>query len=163
MKKLFETGIIRDARLSPDGLYRYTLSRKWGDGHLALFIGLNPSTADAEQDDPTVRRLIGFAKSWECGGFVLVNLFAFRATKPEDMKASADPVGPGNDETIKLFHKQCAMTVACWGSHGTFRGRDREVVKLLTPNSMVCLGMTQGGHPRHPLYLKSDTQLEPYP
>ena len=85
------------ATFSSDERYRYLLWRRWSSSQLALFIGLNPSTADAANDDPTIRRITGFSRSLGFGGFLIVNLFAFRATKPIDLFASSDPIGPEND------------------------------------------------------------------
>lgn len=144
--------MTRQTILSPCRTYRYTLWREWigGDGY-AMFVGLNPSTADETQDDPTIRRCIGFAKSWGYAGLCMTNLFAFRATKPEDMKAAADPVGPENDTHLRTLAAEAGVIVAAWGANGTYRGRDAEVQKLLP--SLHCLALTKGGHPGHPLYL----------
>jgi len=144
--------MTKDALISKDGLYRYWLTRIWRPvGPLVIFIGLNPSTADAEKDDPTIRRCINFAKDWKYRGLVMVNLFAFRATDPEEMKRAADPVGPENDGYIKLM---CASktTVCCWGTHGHYRNRDNEVLALVEDPKMMAL--SKYGFPRHPLYLR---------
>lgn len=119
-----------------------------------MFVGLNPSTADETNDDPTIRRCIGFAKAWGFSGLVMTNLFAFRATDPKDMKRAADPVGTENDETLVKLAACCGLVVAAWGAHGSYRGRDREVRALL-PN-LHYLKLTKDGHPSHPLYLPGD-------
>lgn len=125
-------------------------------------IGLNPSTADAARDDPTIRRCIGLARRWGFGGITVVNLFAFRATKPADLKTAFDPVGPRNDSTIrKVIHG--VPVIAAWGTHGGFGGRDRAVLKLLCGHPRVfTMGLTKQGHPRHPLYVRYDTLLIPF-
>lgn len=136
--------------------YRYTLTRTW-DTKLpkVMFVGLNPSTADAEVDDPTVRRCVRFARDWGFGGLVLTNLFAFRSTDPKRLKAVADPVGPENDLAIGKACKSVDCVVVAWGVHGTLSNRDRVVLAMLeSPN---CLGVTSSGAPRHPLYLAACT------
>jgi hypothetical protein len=125
------------------------------------FIMLNPSTADADVDDPTIRRCMGFARSRNFGGIVVANLFAFRATKPQDMKAAADPVGPANNQCIQEVLAQACIddvpVLAAWGAHGNYRGRDKQVVAI-AERPFYCLGQTKDGHPRHPLYVRADAQ-----
>lgn len=145
------------AEFSPCRRYRYELGRKWGSGAIAVFIGLNPSTADEMQDDPTIRRCIGFAKSWGCGQLVMLNLFAFRATDPAVMKAEVDPIGEGNDAALRKWASEGKYLVAAWGVHGTHKGRDQEVLKIMP--DLQCLGLSREGHPRHPLYMKADSPL----
>lgn len=152
----------RDAVLSKCRTWRYALIRYWENGPEVMFIGLNPSIADGTIDDPTTRRCIGYAKKWGFSGVVLVNLFAYRATKPGDMKKAIDPIGPGNNSKI-LFHAHESHLIVCaWGSHGSYLGRDREVVELLKKQDLdlTCLALTKDGQPRHPLYLKKD--LDPF-
>lgn len=152
-----ETGAMRrDAVISPCGLYRYSLMREWNyDQCKACFIMLNPSTADGTIDDPTIRKCIGFARQRDRGGIVVVNLFAFRATKPADMLAVADPIGPENDAHILRAVGACNPVVAAWGVDGGHLGRDRAVMKLIRDHHtpLFCLGTTKDGHPRHPLYV----------
>lgn len=142
----------RQTILSADRLYRYALWREWigGEGY-AMFIGLNPSTADETQDDPTIRRCISFAKAWGYSGLCMTNLFAYRATKPVDMKAASDPVGSENNVHLLTLAEGAGVIVAAWGANGTFKERDAEVKRLL-PN-LHCLSLTKDGHPGHPLYL----------
>ena len=149
------------ATFSPCGLYRYTLGRRWGNGDLSCWLMLNPSTADESQDDPTIRRCIGFSKAWGYGGLTVVNIFAFRATDPDDMRKADDPVGPGNDAAIVEAAGRAAVVVAAWGVHGTFRERGRNVARLLRDNGVTlqCLGTTKDGHPKHPLYVAAATPL----
>jgi hypothetical protein len=145
------------AEFSPDRTYRYQLRRRWDDGPLVAFIGLNPSTADETHDDPTIRRCVGFAKRWGYSGLVMVNLFAFRATDPNDMRAAMDPIGPLNDRHLETVYWEAAMVVAAWGVNGAYRGRDREVSRLM--GTMLALGLTRNGQPRHPLYVRADAPL----
>lgn len=140
--------------------YRYRLIREWGPGPVTCFVMLNPSTADATVDDPTIRRCIAFAKSWGCGSLVVVNLFAYRTPKPALLRVAVDPVGPENDQNIREVVEQAAMVVAAWGNDGIYRDRDREVLALL--KAPLCLGITNRKAPRHPLYLRGDTRLVPF-
>lgn len=145
----------RSAVISPDGIYRYELRRIWGDPtRLVGWIMLNPSTADADLDDPTIRRCVGFAREWGYGGIVVRNLFALRATDPAALKVHPDPVGPENDEWL-LAAGQDALTICAWGAHGSLRGRGTGVRDLLTAGGAQLhhLGLTKDGSPRHPLYL----------
>lgn len=152
----------RAAQISDCGKYRYSLTRSWDlDLPTVLFICLNPSTADAEKDDPTVRRCVGFAKEWGCGRIVMGNLFAFRATHPRDMMAAEDPVGPENNQTLLALSTHSYMTIAAWGSLGWYRERDCQVYPLL--QSPQHLGLTKEGLPRHPLYLRSNSIPRPFP
>jgi hypothetical protein len=141
-----------DTIFSPCRTYRYTLWRQWlgGEGY-AMFIGLNPSTADETSDDPTIRRCIAFAKSWGYGALCMTNLFAFRATDPKVMMAADSPVGEENDKHLLESSHYAGVVVAAWGAHGTYKGRDAEVHALLP--TLHCLRLTAGGHPGHPLYL----------
>lgn len=144
----------KTAYLSADRLYRYWLWRGWSNaeaGRYALFIGLNPSTADETHDDPTIRRCITFARDWGYNGLCMMNLFAFRATDPADMKRAVDPVGPDNDSLLQFAARYAAVVVAAWGSHGMYLYRD-VAVKAMIPN-LHYLRLTKDGHPGHPLYL----------
>lgn len=153
----------RDAVISRCGLYRYSLTREW-DASLpkACFIGLNPSTADALEDDATVRRCIGFAKTWGMGGLIMVNLFAFRATQPADMLKAVDPVGPSNDAWIRRETERAGIVIAAWGNDGGHLDRDKAVMAALTVK-LTAIGRTQSGAPRHPLYMAATAQPMPYP
>lgn len=131
--------------------YRYSLWRRWGDGPHAMFIGLNPSTADETLDDPTIRRCIGFSKAWGYAGFVMTNLFAYRSTDPKVMKAVDDPVGLENDAALVMHAARAGIVVAAWGTHGAYRGRAQHVRELLP--RLHYLRLTAEGHPAHPLYL----------
>lgn len=129
------------------------------------FIGLNPSTADETQDDPTIRRCIDFSKRWGYGAMCMTNLFAFRATDPEAMKQSEDPVGKDNDQWIFHIASEAGLVVAAWGNHGEFQNRGEVILNHLKNIQGVSrphhLRLTNSGHPRHPLYLRKD--LKPIP
>lgn len=143
--------VVKSATLSPCRRYRYTLWRSWGDGPFAMFIGLNPSTADETEDDPTIRRCIGFARDWGYSAVCMTNLFAWRATKPADMLAAADPVGPDNDRLLLSAAAQAGVVVAAWGVHGSYLQRDEQVRGMV--QHLHCLRLTKDGAPGHPLYL----------
>lgn len=151
------------AEISECGTYRYTLHRQLKQGirwvKPALFIMLNPSTADAVQDDPTIRRCIGFAEREGCTSLTVVNLFALRATDPRELSKHADPVGPLNDQRIEemIDEHSLGIVVAAWGSHPMARKRGKDVVAKFGP--FKCLGITKGGSPKHPLYIKADQPL----
>jgi hypothetical protein len=156
--------MLKSATFSPCRTYRYRLVRNWDPGNPAgaAFIGLNPSTADETQDDPTIRRCIAFAKSWGMGSLVMLNLFAFRATKPADMFGDVsfiDIVGPENDGHIAHACDLAQIVVAAWGNHGKFMGRDAKV-RALVPGLQV-LRLNKDGSPAHPLYLPG--RLTPMP
>jgi hypothetical protein len=158
-------GSVCGARLSEDRRYRYSLWRRWEPGcppeRMAMFVGLNPSTADETEDDPTIRRCIGFAKSWGCGGLVMTNLFAFRATDPKDMRTAIDPEGAENQNVLYRLSNVCSPVVCCWGTHGEYREQGRWAKGYLQEwgRKLHHLGLTKDGHPKHPLYLKADTPL----
>jgi hypothetical protein len=153
----------RDAFITPDGKYRYILTRDWSDGaptKTVVFVGLNPSTADAEVDDPTIRRCIGFAKAWGFNRLVMVNLFAYRATDPTDMKRAEDPVGELNTTIVCAASHAADLTVAVWGTHGIFKHQGASYLEgLKEPHH---LGLSKNGFPKHPLYLRADTQPQPF-
>ncbi|MFB4275778.1 DUF1643 domain-containing protein [Nonomuraea sp. MTCD27] len=147
-----------------DGPYRYTLWRTW-DGRLPVcgWVMLNPSTADACADDPTIRRCVGFARRWGFGGIVVRNLFAFRATSPRQLLDAADPVGPDNEEWLSRWDGVTGV-VAAWGTGRWPRlagDRWRRAAALLAPLGPVCLRAARDGQPVHPLY--QPAHLEPIP
>jgi len=152
--------IERTALLSADGQYRYRLGRRWGTGAPVVWVMLNPSTADANEDDQTIRRCISFTKSWGHPALEVVNLFALRSTDPAALLAATDPIGSGNDDELQAVAAHAALTVVAWGSHAMARHRTREVASLLGP--VYCLGTTADGSPRHPSRISSDTALKPW-
>lgn len=147
------------ADISECGRYRYALGRHLGmlGGGRLVFVMLNPSTADAEHDDPTLRRCIGFAKAWGYGELVVCNLFALRATDPAGLRTAEDPIGPDNDVAIAHWTQRAQRVVCAWGTLGALQGRDATVLAALRATRPVyALGFTRDGHPRHPLYVKAD-------
>ncbi len=156
--------------------YRYALWRQWDlfepEPVFMAFIGLNPSTADEHEDDPTIRRCIGFAKREGYQGLYMLNLFAYRATDPRVMLAADDPTGGAdNDSIIGDCVENSGKAVACWGCEGAFQRRDLCVARQrrlwgakseLLGDILWALGTTKEGHPRHPLYLRSDAPLQPF-
>lgn len=146
--------IFGETTFSPCRHYRYTLWREWigGKGY-AMFVGLNPSTADEARDDPTVRRCISYAKQWGYAALCMTNLFAYRATDPAVMLASASPVGPENDAHLIRCAELAGIVVAAWGCDGGHMDRAAKVCALLP--DLHYLWLTKGGHPGHPLYLPS--------
>jgi hypothetical protein len=156
------TYLGRAAQISECGHYRYMLERVWGVGTTRLLIiGLNPSTADALVDDPTIRRCVGFARTLGYDGLLVGNLFAARSTSPANLQKFWDPVGPENDVWLQRLQKRAHRVVAAWGNGGRLLGRNQAVLRLLT--AFDCFGVTSIGEPRHPLYLSADTALQPFP
>lgn len=160
------------AVLSDDGVYRYALTRRWGQGKALLWIMLNPSTADADNDDATIRRVIGFSKAWGYPGADVVNLFALRSRDPRELWSHPDPIGPDNDRVIWTAALRAPRIVCAWGAHGRRNvghasnvGRDDAVLAILRralAKGAWCLGRTKSGAPVHPLRLRASTQLELY-
>ena len=123
---------------------------------------LNPSTADEVQLDPTCARARGYAERWGYGSLVVTNLFAYRETSPELMKAARDPVGRGNDAAILRAARQSAIVVCAWGNHGGFLGRSSAVLKILGAKKILlhALRINAGGEPAHPLYLPGELEAK---
>ncbi len=158
----------KSAWLSPCRMHRYTLSRIWDESLPPLVvIGLNPSTADESQDDPTIRRCIAFAMREGRGSLVMLNLFSYRATSPKALKG-IDPFRLTDDsantrivkEQVEKAHKAGGTILVAWGVHGELHGYGEFFKILLGAYPLTCLGHTAAGHPRHPLYIKADQPLE---
>jgi hypothetical protein len=161
-----DVAVARHADLSDDGLYRYRLSRFWGPGLALPFVMLNPSTADGEVDDPTIRRCVGFARRLGFDGIGVWNLYAYRATKPADLWQADYPVGPDNDRCLRhLFEwaRNEVPVVAAWGSHAKPERVAQVLAMPWADTALWCLGRTAGGAPRHPLYLPGDADLVRFP
>ena len=173
--------IRRAASFSRCQNFRYWLSRDWpepdsGSRGCVNFIMLNPSTADAKIDDPTIRRVMNFSFSWGFRRLVVTNLFAYRSpspktlnelvrkSKPKTMNKISDsdsPIdGPRNRKTLRQFAKAADLIVCAWGNHGRLLGRNKDVLRLLASYDLYCLGMTAAGEPKHPLYLRKDANLD---
>lgn len=156
----------RSAVISDDGLYRYRLERVWSDTWPVVFVMLNPSTADAVQDDRTIGRCVAFAQRWGAGSLTVVNLYAYRATSPAALLDVADPVGPDNDahlcNAVGGALLRGGAAVAAWGA---WARTDRIAAVLRYPEmgSLYALGITKGGQPRHPLYVRGDVEPQRWP
>lgn len=157
--------ILGYAVLSEDGVYRYRLIRSWGEGDRCVWVMLNPSTADDEVDDPTIRRCMGFARSWGFDGMEVVNLFALRATNPRTLQSHPDPRGSDNDAFVHDAMIDRRLTVVAWGSHplAAIEGIRWAEIARRSGAELRCLGTTKHGAPRHPLYVKADQPLRAWP
>lgn len=148
----------------PGRKYRYHLMREWliGSG-VCVFVMLNPSTADALANDPTVTRCVRFAQSWGYQKLKVVNLFALRATNPREIRTAEDPIGPDNDRWIVGTCKGADMVVCAWGAGGAFQERWLNVLtRLVWENIPVhYLTLLESGQPGHPLYLPAELQPKP--
>ncbi len=161
---------IKSAIISDCGKYRYMLSRSkpLSTKHAekrALFVMLNPSTADSEVDDSTIRRCMAFANGYGLTGINVVNLFAYRATSPKDLLKADDPIGEESWYYLREALKYSTGPVICgWGNHGNFMDRDLDVLGYMDELGITpkCLGVTKLQQPRHPLYVPACTGLVDY-
>jgi hypothetical protein len=153
------------AAISSDGLYRYDLSRTWADGPTATWIMLNPSTADAHTDDPTIRRCMTFSRAFGCGSMVVVNLYGLRATEPAALWTAADPVGWANDAILAHHVAKAAdydtPLIGAWGGLAQ-PGRIAAVLALPGMDRLTALATTKAGQPKHPLYLPGHLRPQPW-
>jgi len=165
--KVYKSAVISDCKR-----YRYCLYRSWGDGPFVVFLMFNPSTADAEVDDPTIRKCIGFAQRWGYPGLAVVNLFALRSTDPKAIARHLydDAVGIENDSQILTACTTATQVVAAWGCGQHLKShsdRPAKVIKLIRgyyPKlELVCLGRSKDGSPRHPLMLPYTTERQTWP
>ena len=150
------------ASFSPCGRWRYALVRTWGAGPRLLCVLLNPSTADAEADDATLTRCCRRAGALGFGALRMVNLFAWRATRPAELSLAADPVGPENDRALRSGAAWADAILCGWGVHGRLFERDRAVLRLLGRRPLWHLGLTVAGQPRHPLYVAAAQPMLPW-
>lgn len=161
-------GSYRRVVLSECQFYRYWLEDAWADGRRLVVIALNPSTADGQRDDPTVRKIVGFAIRLQCVGFILGNLYGWRATEPRDLRTAIDPIGPENDRYLIDMLMQASVAdwpvVFAWGQNARDEVRVEAVERLAAAACVTpqCWGRNTDGSPRHPLMLAYDTALEPY-
>jgi len=169
LSDLLGDGIYRGAMISPCGMYRYTLVRQWDSSRPYMpFVMLNPSTADASQDDSTIRRCVAFAWREGCGGIDVVNLYAYRTTDPKRLWEVEDPVGPFNRQVVydaaMVAAESGAPIICAWGTHDVTQAVGLALVLAREAGAKLkCLGKTKGGYPRHPLYVKRGQPLEDYP
>jgi hypothetical protein len=146
------------ACFSTCGRYRWWLQRRWQASRpTVLFIGLNPSSANAERDDPTLRRLVGFARAWGFGALEVVNLFARCSATPAVLRRSSNPVGAENDQWLQRCVASADALWLGWGNGGSWGQRDQQVLALLEAAlppgvPLLAVGLTASGQPRHPLY-----------
>jgi hypothetical protein len=139
--------------------WRTLLWRRWDETKPAAnFLMLNPSTADELKLDPSCTRARVYAEKWGYGALIVTNLFAWRATDPDDMKAARDPVGKGNDAAILRAAREAGIVVCAWGNHGAHAGRSTRVLEMLRKErvQLHALRVNAGGEPAHPLYLPGD-------
>lgn len=156
------------AGFSADRSYRYWLRRDWSPGsRRVMWIGLNPSTADEQTLDPTLRRVARYSRDWGYDGFVMTNLFAYRATKPTEMMKQEDPVGPDNNAWLRDLAQTSPLVICAWGTHGIYRDRGQQVLDLMREagchTKLHCLKLVASGEPGHPLYLPLAAHPIPYP
>ena len=163
--------VVSRAEFSPCGRYRTFLERRWdglafGSPGFVAWIMMNPSTADEQVDDPTVRRCRDFSRRWGFGAMVVLNSFALRATKPAMLLQAEDPVGPGNDAAIRDGAKRAARVIAAWGlPPKPLRWRGAQIAAMLAEEGVraEALKVTASGEPGHPLYIAGDTLPVPWP
>lgn len=153
------------AKLTDDGLHRLWLTRDWDSlKPTMVVIGLNPSTADATQDDPTIRRCIGFAKREGCGALTMLNLYTFRATDPDALFAQpySQQFHPENEHAHQTWClNKSRKVVAAWGAEPRANELAIKYAEWADVMGIAlwCLGRTKSGQPRHPLYVKGDAPL----
>lgn len=164
MNALLTTQMRRAATISPCGLYRFALHRWWVEHPVRwiLWVMLNPSTANAFLDDRTIERIIAFSREWGYDGLMVGNLYAFRATNPDELQAAADPVGPANDVYVRAMATTAETVVAAWGGHSFVCPAVPARMLQTIGKPVMCLGTTKTGAPRHPLYLPKTTKLTEY-
>lgn len=147
------------ADFSDCGLYRYRLWQIWDPQKDAVgLISLNPSVAEVHDTNPTFRRCLRFAKDWGFGALYLLNLFAYRAATPQDLKRATSPIGPENDRYLRDLSRYTRIQVAAWGNDGSHQQRAQAVRSLLP--RLHALKLNTSGEPAHPLYLRAD--LKPF-
>ena len=161
--------IASETIISPCERYRYQLYRDIGpESRPCAFMMLNPSTADHTEDDPTLRRCMGYAKQWGCGDLWVVNLFAIRGSKPSIIKEVSNPVGELNRYYVKRIARHISamggVFICGWGNHGTYNDQDLRTLKWVTSEGVrpKCLKISKNGNPCHPLYLSKDLAPQVY-
>lgn len=157
---------VGEAVMSADGVYRYVLRREWGPGPMVTWIMLNPSTADANTDDATIRTIMGFSRRWGMGNLAVVNLYAFRSRDPKALVGAEDPVGPDNWVVVDHWMMEADVVVVGWGAHA-MPGMAEQVATLrrlaaLGGVELQCIGTNANGSPMHPLMRSHSLPLVPW-
>jgi hypothetical protein len=161
MQQSWNDGVTRQATLDALEQYRYSLVRSWGPNKSRVcFVMLNPSTADAYQDDATIRRCIGFSKAWGFDSLEVVNLYAWRATDPKDLWKAIFPIGSENDRYTQEAVRRSSCVVVAWGAGAKCQHRVSKVQKMI--KNAFCLARTKNGAPHHPLRLPADIKPSIY-
>jgi hypothetical protein len=157
------SGFVDTSEYSDDHVYRWWYERRWASGPSLCFVGLNPATGDTDgKPRRTLARVVGWARREDCAAVVVVNLFAYRTTKPAALLHSAvDIIGDRNDDVIRERSAAAAITLVAWGSYILAAPRAAVVLPML--ERPVCVGVTKSGAPAHPLYIPAATRLRPYP
>lgn len=152
------------AQISDCGKYRYLLRRTWNPKlPLCGFLMLNPSTADAMADDPTIRKCNTFAKYWGYGGIIVANVFAWRSTDPDALEEVGDPLGPLNHLAIQEMAEQAEIVLCGWGSTRLVHSKVLWLKSVIAdPQRLRCLAMNLDGNPKHPLYVAGSTMPQVY-
>ena len=146
---------------SLDYVYRYFLWTLWDTTRpLVLWILLNPSIASLSQNDPTVSRCMQRSQILGFGEAIITNAFAYRSTDPKQLYQATNPIGPDNNYWLRTLSQQADQIICGWGSHGAYQDRDQAIQSLLKTQNLYCLGQTQKGQPKHPLYLSYRVQPE---
>lgn len=156
---------LSGAKFSDCMRYRYQLWRQWDPvKRVAVFLMLNPSTADEVDNDPTVERCQRRALQMGCGGLRVVNIFAYRSTDPAALYEQEDPVGPENDAAILDATRDAGIVICAWGKHGNYMGRGLQVMRMLVAAGVQphYLQLNQDGTPKHPLYVGYDVKPSPF-
>lgn len=155
--------IERRATFSRCKRYRYQLVRRWeGGAGRCVIVGLNPSTADAQIDDPTIRRCMCFARDWGFNELIMVNLFAYRTPHPSHLKKCDSPVGPGNRRALRRACESAKRVVVAWGVHGTYLDQAAKFSAIGRAQPLYCFGLSKNHQPLHPLYQRRDAVLKRY-
>jgi hypothetical protein len=169
-KSLWKTETTQDlfglggAVFSSCNTYRYRLWRVWDDKPPAVFIMLNPSTADAFENDPTVERCERRARAMGYGGLRVANIFALRSTDPKALYKHPQPIGTENDQAILESIADAGIVICAWGSHGNYKNRGNEVIELIRSVNITphYLAMNLDSTPKHPLYVSYNITPTPW-
>jgi hypothetical protein len=152
--------VSSNAIFSECSKYRYTLSRIWDeDEPICVFIGLNPSTADIQYNDPTLNRCMRSAMDWGFGSLIMLNIFAYRSTDPKGLYTQEDPIGKYNNKYLIEIVSKADIIIAAWGTHGEYLNRGNNVIEMLSSiKKLHCLDINKNGTPKHPLYISKNNK-----